>query len=131
MTEFITAPLFVILIRGLTFLAAVTGLYWAVRSAWVRRKLQMYEFADLMLVIVMAYWTVYTLWLLSNGAGFPPAYIYRYNMRFGGLLTVAAIVALIKDRMLVTSLYFQLFLEEQNGKNGQGDHKPADDLSEC
>jgi len=111
--------------RVLTALVSMLMTYWSIRALGGRRKLHIQEFSDYMLVIVGVYWSAYSIYTVYTIGGQiipmlkPTGQIdtYLFSVRFGLLLTLVVLTALVKDRILLTDLF-----EKVNDLNGGGDN---------
>lgn len=107
MDNFLNSELITTIVRLLTALAGCTMFYYSVKSLIRRRITKLIDFADWVLVVVSGYWAIYTVYVvvIFDGVKIPPLEFYIFNMRFGLLITLSALVPLIKDRLLVSDLF--------------------------
>ena len=107
MEGILTTQPFTLLLRTLTAVAACVMFYFSIRALRKRRAVEISDYADWVLAGVSGYWAAYTLYILFvyDGHAVPPIDLYIFNMRFGLLLTLSALIPLIKDRILITDLY--------------------------
>lgn len=116
--------------RVLLVLASILMSWWAVKSFIVRCRLKICDFSDFSLMVVSVYWFLYSLWTLLVSASLASVEnlnVWTFNMRFGLLLTIVAFSALIKDRLLISSMYEALMIVKE--KNGHEDEKDEPEQS--
>ncbi len=99
---------YVLGMRLLLVMSTLLMSWWSIKSFIVRCRIKVCDFSDFSLVVVAGYWLLYSLWSIIMGASIETVEClvsWTFNMRVGLFLTVIAFTALIKDRLLVSSLY--------------------------
>ena len=119
---------FILCIRVLCLVAACMMTYWSYRSLEKRRSMKLAEFPDYMLVFIGCYWACYMVWTILQYSfykfGVPSTGVLVFNQRFGLLMTLTVFTALIKDRLLLDTMFEMLVskspAETEAGNEGGG-----------
>ena len=118
----------IIITRILLLLSCAAMIWWSTKSLIVRCRLKICEFSDFALVTVGLYWLLYNLWgtlINVQTVHVHDEEIIIFSMRFGLLLTIIAFTALIKDRLLVSTMYEALMaIKEHKEALANGKSEP-------